>query len=236
MIERDKSGQCIWVLLENWRLLNYFNNKGSDVFVAFMDCTKAFDRLSHFGLFIKLIERGIPLCLLLIIIFWHLNMKGRVKWGNSYSEPFIIPLGTKQGGISSPGYFSLYVNDLILLLRKSGVGCHLIKWFIGCILFADDITLISLTRAGLQRMMDICVAYCNKFCLQFNPKKSKCMVFGKDYKAHVAPLVMNGSPIEFVVEWKYLGTTLVSYKELSFSARPDLASFFSSREFCDACT
>ena len=153
-------------------------------------------------------------------------MKCRVKWGNSFSEPFIIPLGTKQGGISSPGYFSLYVNDLIFLLRKSGVGCHLIKWFIGCILFADDIALISPTRAGLQKMIDICVAYCNKFCLQFNPKKSKCMVFGKNYKEYVAPVVMNSSSIEFVVEWKYLGTTLVSCKELSFSARPDLASFF----------
>ena len=40
---------------------DYFNSRGSDIFVAFLDCTKAFDRISHHGLFIKLMERGIPL-------------------------------------------------------------------------------------------------------------------------------------------------------------------------------
>ena len=66
-------------------------------------------------------------------------MKCRVKWGEAYSVDFDVPIGTKQGGISSPGYFSLYVNDLIVLLRKLGLGCHVISWFIGCILFADDL-------------------------------------------------------------------------------------------------
>ena len=36
--------------------VDYFNNCGSKVYVAFLDCTKAFDRISHSGLFTKLIN------------------------------------------------------------------------------------------------------------------------------------------------------------------------------------
>ena len=56
--------------------VDYFNDRGSDTFLAFLDCTKAFDRISHYGLFLKLMERNIPLCLLLIVIFWHLGRAG----------------------------------------------------------------------------------------------------------------------------------------------------------------
>ena len=206
--------------------VDYFNNHGSDAFVAFLDCSKAFDRISHYGLFIKLMERQIPLCLLLIIIFWHVGMTCRVKWGEAFSEEFDVPLGTKQGGISSPKFFPLYINDLIGILRNSGVGCHLIRLFIGCILFADDLALIAPTRNALQKMIDLCHEYCKKYCLDFDSKKSKIMIFGKSYNETIVPLRLSDEPIEFVSEWKYLGTTLVSGKRFSFSARPDISSFF----------
>ena len=108
-------------------------------------------------------------------------MTCKVKWGQAFSEEFDVPLGTKQGGISSPGFFSLYVNEIIILLRKSGFGCHLIQLFIGCILFADDLALLAPSRSALQSMINIVAAYCKKHCLDFNVKKSKVMVFGKSF-------------------------------------------------------
>ena len=206
--------------------IDYFNSRGSDVFVAFMDCTKAFDRISHHGLFIKLMDRGMPLCLLLIIMFWHLNMSCRVKWGGAVSEEFAVPLGTKQGGISSPGFFSLYINDLIEILRKSGFGCHIIRVFIGCIFFADDIALMAPSRSALQKMINLCSDYCDIYCLQFNAKKSKVMLFGKALYEQVVPFRISGVPLDFVTEWGYLGVTIVAGKVFSFTARPDISSFF----------
>ena len=115
---------------------------------------------------------------------------------------------------------------MIKILRKNGIGCHLIKVFVGCILFADDLALLAPSRSALQKMIDLCTEYCNKYCLDFNSKKSKIMVFGKSYSSYIAPLSISGSHIEYVKEWKYLGTTLVSGKRFSFTARPDLSSFF----------
>ena len=53
------------------------------------------------------------------------------------------------------------------------------------------------------------------------------MIFGKSHKeTDLFPLTIDGNPIEYVTEWKYLGVTLSSGKHLFFNARPDLASFF----------
>ena len=53
--------------------INYFTEKGSNVFVAFMDLSKAFDKISHYSLS-KLMKRNIPLCFIAIIIYWYQNM------------------------------------------------------------------------------------------------------------------------------------------------------------------
>ena len=100
----------------------------------------------------------------------------RVKWGTVYSEEFPIPLGMKQGGILSPKFFSIYIDDLIKLLRKKGIGCHVLEMFVACILFADDMALMAPSRSALQKMIDICTDYCDKLCLNFNAKKSKIMI------------------------------------------------------------
>ena len=47
------------------------------------------------------------------------------------------------------------------------------------ILFADDICLLAPTRSALSKLIDTCSSYCKEHCLEFNPKKSKVVVFSK---------------------------------------------------------
>ena len=125
----------------------------------------------------------------------------------------------------SPRFFSIYINDMIVALRKSGLGCHLINQFVACILFADDLALLAPSRSALQSLIDICHEYCSKFCLEFNAGKSKIMVFGST-KETIKPLELNAAVIDFVDEWQYLGTTITAGKNFSFTARKDLTSFY----------
>ena len=175
--QRTSTSHALYILKST---VDHFTSKGSDVFVAFMDCSKAFDRISHYGLFTKLLQRNIPLCFLLIIVHWHLNMVCRVKWADVVSDEFSIPLGTKQGGISSPGFFAIYIDDMIKMLRRKGIGCDVINTFLACVLFADDLALLAPTRHALQMMIDACKDYF-VHCLTFNAKKSKVMQFGKSH-------------------------------------------------------
>ena len=208
------------------KTVNHFTVNGSRVFLSFLDCSKAFDRISHWGIFIKLIKRNVPLCFLLSVIYLYLNMSCTAKWNGQMSSDFAIPTGTKQGGILSPDFFAMYMHDLIERLRLSGFGCKIIHIIIACIFFADDIVLLSPSRHGLQQMLDICIQYCKEFCLDFNVKKSKVMVIGKlPTDSTYASLLLNNEPLEYVNEYKYLGVSICAGKSLSFSPIASIRSF-----------
>ena len=66
--------------------VNYYIDNGSRVFCAFLDASKAFDRLVHSGLFLKLMARGVPKVFLDLIIYWYSNLKYRVKWNDCFSD------------------------------------------------------------------------------------------------------------------------------------------------------
>ena len=140
--------------------VKYFYNHGSSTYVTFLDCTKAFDKVSHYGLFIKLMQRNVPLPFLRLLAYWYLNMKSRCNWNGILGEYFDVTTGVKQGGVLSPRLFTVYVNDLILKLRDRGIGCHILNVFVACIMFADDLCLITPTRESMQQMLDICQEYC----------------------------------------------------------------------------
>jgi len=76
--------------------------------------------------------------------------------------------------------------------------------FMGCILYADDIVLLSGSCFGLQKMVDICSNYGHRFDINFNPLKSKTTVF-----SGLAPsgfvVKLNEASIPYVDKVKYLG-------------------------------
>ena len=157
-------------------------------------------------------------------------MQYDVKWANARSNSFPVLCGSKQGGILSPDFFAVYINDLIVLLKSMGIGCHVIEIFIACLLFADDMSLIAPTREALQKMIDVCAAYCSRYCLKFNIAKTKVMVFGKLSRdlSSLAKITIHGENVEYVKSCKYLGFYLVSHEKFKFSVIEDLRGFFGS--------
>jgi hypothetical protein len=209
--------------------IEYFVTHGSNVFVTFLDCSKAFDKISHNGLFLKLLKRGVPLCFLNIIIYWFSNLMSRCRWMEAFSAYFDIPSGIKQGGIISPHFFNIYIDDLIKILRKHDIGCHVMNIFLACVMFADDLSLVAPTRGAMQQMILNCEIFCEEFCLSFNAKKTKTLIFGKTSKNFSpAPLYLNKVAIDYVQEWKYLGCLITAGNNFSFSAKNDLRSFYCS--------
>ena len=67
--------------------------------------------------------------------------------------------GVRQGGVLSPYLFAFYINDIIEDVRNSGFGIYIGSAFLGCILYADDILLLSGSCTGLQYMVNVCVQY-----------------------------------------------------------------------------
>ena len=67
----------------------------------------------------------------------------------------------------SPALFSLYMNELLVELRKLGVGCHISGVFYGAAFYADDMVLKA-PRNALQRMLDLFEKYASDHNLVFS--------------------------------------------------------------------
>ena len=61
-----------------------------------------------------------------------------------------------QGSILSHNLFNLYFDVIIVALSKAGYDCFVRKIYMGCIVYADDIILLSASIVALQEMLNIC--------------------------------------------------------------------------------
>ena len=150
--------------------VGFFNNNDSNVYLESLDASKAFDRLNHFKLYTTLVKMHVPMTCINLIINWYGKLNSRVKWFDHLSDSLIINSGVRQGGILSPILFNCYVNILIVSLRKHDFCCKLFNKFLGCIMYADDLILLSSSIIDLQRMLDICNNVGLSLGLTFNHK------------------------------------------------------------------
>ena len=81
---------CIYALSE---LIEYFKSRSTSVYVAFLDASKAFDKISHWTLFRKLIDRNVPMYLIKILCYWYQHQLMSVRWGYSISNVFNVTNG-----------------------------------------------------------------------------------------------------------------------------------------------
>ena len=83
---KSSTSQCTFVLKE--ALAYYVDNKSS-VYCAFLDATKAFDRVNYCKLFRLLIRRNLPPLLLRVMLNFYVSNFVRVAWCGYFSEYFL---------------------------------------------------------------------------------------------------------------------------------------------------
>src|SRR5271165_6537802 len=115
--------------------IEYFNNRGSNVYMASLDASKAFDRVNHFKLFSTLILKGLPWCFVNVIVNWYSKLSVVVRWNGCDSSKLRVLSGVRQSGLLSPILFSLYVNCMISKLRNHSYGCHIESLYTSCIMY-----------------------------------------------------------------------------------------------------
>ena len=103
-------------VLRNRKLL------GMDTFLCYIDYKKAFDSVDRNLLLYKLSNIGVHGCMYKAISSLYSNPKSRVILNDYETEYFDCPIGVKQGDCLSPTLFAIFVNDLAIEIRNSGVG------------------------------------------------------------------------------------------------------------------
>ena len=83
------------------------------LYIAFIDLNKAFDLVSRDGLFKVLPKIGCPPKLHSMIESFYTDTKGAVHFNGSFSEPFEIRSGVKQGCVRAPLLFGTLFGMLL---------------------------------------------------------------------------------------------------------------------------
>ena len=84
-------------------------------------------------------------------------------------------IGVKQGEVLSPLLFNLFINDLVDAMNVSD-SPSLNDKEIPCLLYADDLVLISPSAEGLQKKLDALHQYCEQWHLGVNVQFSHLLV------------------------------------------------------------
>ena len=195
---------CVFSLKQ---VIEYYNSRSSPVYVCYLDASKAFDRINHWCLFKKLINRGIDVMLIRLLVFWYCNQTFCVRWGNLYSSFFTVSNGVRQGGIMSPVLFNIYMNDLSISLNNSNIGCSINGFLLNHIMYADDTCIIAPSPSALYKLLGICTSFAQSNFVKFNESKTKCMCFKptNQYSLYVPDIMLNNKLLSFVSSYKYLG-------------------------------
>jgi hypothetical protein len=171
---------------------------------------------------------GLPRVFVDVISNWYQKLSVVVRWNGCDSSPLRVLSGVRQGGILSPILFNLYVNCFLTSLRKCGLGCHIQGIYIGCIMYADDLLLLSASVLDLQSMLDKCGCIGQDLDINFNCCKSKCMIIGPHKVSKILPMSISNAMIEWVDSIKYLGIVIKSDKLFNVDLKDSRRKFFIS--------
>ena len=141
---------------------------------------------------------------------WYSKLYTVVRWNDAESSVFRVKSGVRQGGVLSPILFNFYVNILICSLKISDFGCHVHDLYVGCILYADDILLISASICMLQNMLDICFTASQDLQLSFNCSKSQCILIGPKKTCNIRNLNLGVKELEWATQLKHQFTVYLS--------------------------
>ena len=196
-----RSRSCLTNLLEFMEDVTCAVDKGNAVDIIFLDFQKAFDKVPHKRLLLKLESLGIVGNVLDWIREWLKNRDQRVVINGRSSTWQSVTSGVPQGSVLGPLLFLAYINDL-----EDSVHSKVKK-------FADDTKLyrevVSTDDVAIvQRDLDSISKWSSDWQMFFNADKCKVMHVG--YHNRNASFELNGQSIQQVISEKDLGVHLVS--------------------------
>ena len=131
----------------------YTNQNKTRLVTCFIDFKKAFDSVLHRAVFLKMQNAGITSLFYNIIRNMYVDNILRLKIGNGLTEEFYSEIGVNQGDNLSPNLLKKFIIDFAEIFDKECGGTTLGDIEINCLMYADDVILVSESEKGLQNCL-----------------------------------------------------------------------------------
>ena len=201
-----------------------------DLYMTFVDLTKAFDTVSREGLWKIMAKFSCPAKFIAMVRQFHDGILARVQNDGESSDPFPVTNGVKQGCVLALILFSMMFSAMLTdafqegdngipiryrfdgklfnlrrLEAKSKVQTEVLDEF----LFADDMAKGAPTEEKVQKGVDQVSDSCDSYDLTTSIKKTEVVYQPEPGKHYKEPIItVKGQRLQVVDKFTYLGSTL----------------------------
>ena len=158
----------------------YLCKRKGRFYCIFINFSKAFDSIRHDKLWDAMQRKGITGKLMEIYKSMYSKLRSCVKVNGGITDYLNCTIGTRQGCITSPKIFSLFINDLVSYLNNDSGRGIFVSNEINCLnmlMYADDVSSFGDTIIQLQRQINKIENFSKEVGLDINMDKTGILVF-----------------------------------------------------------
>ena len=152
---------CVDQVFTLKQLSEKYVGKGKDLYVAYMDLEKAYDRIDRDAMWRVLRMYGVNGSLLKGIQSLYAESEACIRVCRKEGEGFGVKVGLRQGCVMSPWLFNLFMDGVMREVReKAGdIGASMWdarrnrEWNMEWMMFADDTVLVGDSEQKLQKLV-----------------------------------------------------------------------------------
>ena len=138
-----------------------------------------------------------------------------------WAKNFKVTNGVAQGCTLSPLFFAIYLDDLLIKFRESGLGIPVGALRENAFSFADDLLLLSPDTTTTERYIDILTEWCRENHLSVNIDKCGILRLGSLAVTPPETLHLNGKPLKYLEEKQPGQEKITPFKYLGASFPPN---------------
>lgn len=193
-----KNLSCQTQLFELITDLHHSLHSSLYVDAVFVDFSKAFDRVPHNRLILKIRSLKLDQKTTQWIEQFLTNRHQSVKFQNHTSNPARVISGVPQGSVLGPLLFLIYINDI-----ATNINATIRLFADDCVIYKEIASPTDITH--LQSALNKLSEWCSVWQMQINIDKTKHLKFSPALKTQVNTYAINNIPIDSVSTFKYLG-------------------------------
>lgn len=181
-------------------------------FMAFLDIKAAYDQVDRSILWSKCRLKGMDEQLIRVLQALFDGNAATVAVNGHMSEEFALESGVLQGSPLSPVLYSLFIDDLVEWINERGPGRGPVTLggrYFRCLLYADDIVLLSTCWKELQWMLETCERHSIKNRYRFGVSKCEA-VLSEEPAPRMGGLTIYGQELPRSSSFTYLGMPITA--------------------------